>query len=286
MGAFEILVLLVLYVLFSAVFYPLPIGDAMPMRYGSLPWITGGLILANVCIFVFLQYPDIQRVLEAETRRQRDAALAIYLSRSDNYVSSALAIRTGTGIGAVSTFTGMFTHGSFLHLTGNMIFLWVFGRRVEDACGAWRFLLFYLFAGVVSKMTYYILIAEQGQGSLGASGAIAGVMGAYMILFPGVQLRCLWVALTIFSALRVGFLRFIGSRVGHISWTVAIPAYLLIVPFIGSDLLATFDAAETRELTSGINYVAHAGGFLSAVTILLFVRKDVVTRYFAGRSLK
>ena len=93
----------------------------------------------------------------------------------------------------MSTFTSMFMHSDMWHLLGNMIFLWAFGRRVEDACGSWRFMIFYLCAGMIANIGSESLNPSQVDlPGIGASGAISGVMGAYLILFPNGLVTCFW----------------------------------------------------------------------------------------------
>jgi membrane associated rhomboid family serine protease len=275
---------IILAILLGSLIFPYPIGDASSMRYGSFPWMTVSLIVINTGIFMFWQYPDIVRFLNATTEAEMETAFWAVKMRNFVFGSSGQAIRDQFGIGAVATFSGMFMHGSVSHLVSNMLFLWVFGRRVEDACGAWRFLLFYLFAGMASKMTYYILIAGDRR-SIGASGAISGLMGAYIILFPGVRIRSVWLGMTVLRGIGITLLRFFGIGWGRFAWTLSLPSFALILAFLGNDIVDTFRSAQTQRLIGYTNYVAHAGGFLSAVVILLFVRKDLVLRYFIGRRL-
>ncbi|MBC7870093.1 MAG: rhomboid family intramembrane serine protease, partial [Chitinophagaceae bacterium] len=170
-------------------------------------------------------------------------------------------------------------------LIGNMIFLWAFGRRLEDACGPWRFLLFYLLAGMVATMGAAFLVSVNSDvPGIGASGAISGVMGGYLLLFPVARMECLWLVISIPRSIINRFLRLMGGEAKYKS-TIKLPAIVVVLLFVASDIIETFTTAQTGELIGGVNYVAHATGFLAAITIFLFVRKDLAVRYFAGRSI-
>ena len=97
---------------------------------------------------------------------------------------------SGVGGGMLSNITSMFLHAGPAHLLGNMLALWVFGRRVEDACGPWRFLAFYLLAGTGANILYALVERGQALPSIGASGAIFGVMGDYLLLYPAGRIMC------------------------------------------------------------------------------------------------
>ncbi len=282
------LLFIFLYILLSLVLstlvMPLPINDDGAMRYGAMPWATIILLIVNVAVFTLWQAPDILRYIQATTTAAENAALVDVEAKFDYYGSAAATVRDATGIGAWVTFTGMFMHGSFSHLVGNMIFLWAFGRRVEDACGSWRFLLFYVFAGMVSKVAYYTLV-DSDVGSVGASGAISGLMGAYMILFPGQRIRCLWVGLAPFRWIFVAITRVFGSDRFTNGFFISLPAILVLIAYLGTDLFATVETARTREMVGTTNYIAHAFGFFAAISIFLYVRKDLLARYLAGRRL-
>lgn len=276
----------VLYVFFAAALVPFPINDSGTVRYNSFPWMTITLIAANVLIFIGWQAPDLFAIFSAETELEFAEAARAYATKTWTYGFRASYLREGASIGAFTSLTSMFMHADFTHLTGNMLYLWAFGRRVEDACGAWRFLLFYLLAGMVATIGFAILIspAEELPG-VGASGAISGVMGAYLLLFPGARMTCLWGVAGVFRSITHFFLRLIGEKPGRARWTVKIPAFIVLGLFIFNNLMPTFDSLQSGDLIGGVNYVAHATGFLSAVAIFLFVRKDLLRRYITGRAL-
>lgn len=258
-------------VIFSFI-VPIPVTDKGAVRYRSVPWMTVTLIAVNIMAYLFWQKPP-----------EAGGDLFAFIDHAHAYMSQYEMVANKQGLGGFSTFTGMFMHADSSHLLGNMVYLWAFGRRVEDACGPWRFLLFYLLAGMVATMGYYFLV-EDSIGGLGASGAISGVMGAYMVLFPGARVGCLWMGFAVLRGLVIGLARLIGLRL-EFRWLVYIPSVFVLVFIVGWDVVATFETAETGELVGQVNYVAHTAGFLSAVTVLLFVRKDLFMRYFSGRRI-
>lgn len=281
-----ILLLVLLSIFLSSVVIPFPVNDSGTVRYNTLPFVTGGLIAINTLVFALFQAPDLIDYLLATNEIDEFNAIYSFARTIGTYGFRESFVREGESIGAFTTFTSTFMHSDFNHLISNMIFLWAFGRRVEDACGPWRFLMFYLFAGMVATMGYAILTsANSDLPGIGASGAIFGVMGAYLLLFPSATMNCLWgIALGLRFLLEL-FQRFIGEKPASFRWTTSIPAFFVLALYAGFNVLPTFRTIREGDLVGGVNYVAHLTGFLSAITIFLFVRKDLLTRYWAGRTL-
>jgi membrane associated rhomboid family serine protease len=121
--------------------------------------------------------------------------------------------------------------------------------------------------------------------SVGASGAIAGVMGAYLLLFPGTHLTCLWGIGAILRVPVAAARRRSQPKIPLWRWTVDLPAWLLLVWFVVQDTLPSFEVMMSGEEISGTNHLAHLSGYLAALTIFLYVRKDLLMRYMQGRSL-
>lgn len=224
----------------------IPFNDTEPNRYGSFPFVTVGLIAANVAVFILeLFWFD------------RDPML-IY-----KYGSTPAIVLGGTGPAAISTITHMFLHGGFSHIFFNMLALWVFGRRVEDACGPLRFLFYYLLCGVGADILSTIVRAylDPSIPGIGASGAIYGIMGAYLVLFPEGRIRTfvlVWVV-PIWPKLRA-------------LWVVLI--------FVGLQLLSAYWTLTGRADVQ-VNYFAHIGGFLGALFIHFFLRPEAFARYMS-----
>jgi len=152
-------------------------------------------------------------------------------------------------------FTNMFLHGGFWHLLGNMWFLYIFGNNVEDKMGSIRYLLFYLIAGILASLTHFILYAHSPVPAIGASGAISGVMAAYMFLFPRSK---------IITFIPIFFI---------LPLLIPIPAPIFIgIWFFGQLLSGTFHLFHGTA--TGIAFWAHIGGFFAGMFLYkLFVRK-------------
>ncbi|MFO0014432.1 MAG: rhomboid family intramembrane serine protease [Planctomycetota bacterium] len=143
--------------------------------------------------------------------------------------------------------TSMFMHGGIGHIVGNMLYLWIFGNNVEHRFGHVSFLLFYLFAGLVGSFAQIFLNPNSVIPNLGASGAIAGVMGAYLVLFPRNQINAV-----IFY---------------HV---VTVPAILVLGMWIATQMVSGFGSiAATNASSGGVAYMAHIGGFIAGVVLAL-----------------
>ncbi len=253
--------------------YPLPFSDTGSVRYRSLPYMTYALILVNSLVFMIWQAPVYYRATTL-------AELQPYVDQIWTFGYRAVFMRQQVGIGAFAAFTSMFMHADFFHLFGNMIYLWTFGRRVEDACGHWRYLLYYLGAGMIAAMGAELLNpAHRDLPSIGASGAIAGVMGAYLLLFPSARVDCLWI---LGSLVRVPFAAAMGRKIWK--WTIKVQSFILLLYFAGKELLPSIQTIQNGQDLGGVNHLAHVAGFLAAITVFLFVRKDLLTRYFGARG--
>ena len=149
-------------------------------------------------------------------------------------------------------FTSMFLHGGWLHLAGNMWFLWIFGDNVEDKLGSFRFVFFYLFCGLAAGFTHFILDPSSSIPTIGASGAIAGVLGGYVVLFPGAR---------VLTLVPLGFF----LRVMEIPAVVMIGLWFLIQ--LASGLLT-----QGME-QGGVAWWAHVGGFVAGLLLVLPLRR-------------
>jgi len=149
-----------------------------------------------------------------------------------------------------SLFTSMFLHGGWLHLIGNMLYLWVFGRNIEDLIGGAKFLLFYLLCGLASGVTHVIFNASSQVPTIGASGAIAGVMGAYLIRFPRARIVTVVMLFVFFT-------------------TMDLPAALLLLFWFGLQFLNGVGTLSDHDYnTGGTAYFAHIGGFIAGMLLI------------------
>lgn len=294
MGFVVLLVFLldILYQLFIGSFFlPLPVNDTGTVRYRTLPYMTILLILINSLVFIIFQAPNLYQGAEAFDTNGSTRLLNDYVQQVWTYGYRSSYLQNGVSIGAFVTFTSMFMHSEMWHLLGNMVFLWAFGRRLEDACGAWRFLLFYLLAGMVANLGSAVLNpSDVDLPGIGASGAISGVMGGYLLLFPGAKLNCFWGIISIIRVPIVYLARVIGfggelRTASAWRWTIRVPAWLLLIYFLVRDLLPSLEVMQNGQDFGGVNNLAHLTGFLAALAVFLFVRKDLAMRYISGRRV-
>jgi len=175
-------------------------------------------------------------------------------------MGDGLVCLTDPGRQVSHVFTSMFLHGSWMHLIGNMWFLWVFGDNIEDSMGRVRFVIFYLVCGTAAALSQVALNPASGIPMVGASGAISGVMGAYLILYPRVRVFCLLI---------LGF--FITS--------IALPAWTMLLYWAAIQLVSGLVGLAAKE-SGGVAFAAHVGGFLAGVVLIkLFARDGDVTAH-------
>jgi membrane associated rhomboid family serine protease len=159
-------------------------------------------------------------------------------------------------------FTSMFLHGSWMHLIGNMWFLWIFGNNIEDSMGHARYVVFYLLCGVAAALAQVVLDPASGIPMVGASGAISGVMGAYLVLYPRVR---------VFAMIPIGF--FLTS--------VALPAWTMLLYWFAIQLVSGV-AGFLATQQGGVAFGAHVGGFVAGLVLIkLFARAEDVSRHQA-----
>ena len=219
----------------------IPLRDDQPTF--STPFINYFLILVNVLVFLG----------ELSVGMQSRGALNAFLMEFGVVPRHTLAVLTGHSYDSTATailplFTSMFLHASFLHVAGNMLFLWIFGDNVEDYLGHFNYLVFYLVSGLAADFTHILLNANSRIPSVGASGAIAGVMGAYFILYPRARVLTWFPPIFLFH----------------------VPAWLILgYWFVGQFLMGASTAiAETHQTTGGIAVWAHVGGFVAGVVMI------------------
>lgn len=165
-------------------------------------------------------------------------------------------------INLITPFTSMFLHGGWLHLLGNVMFFWVFGNNVEDSMGRIRFLLFYLICGLAGSLAHIMVQPASPLPTIGASGAISGVLGAYLILYPRIRINMLFIFI--------------------IFWKViAIPAWLVLIMWFAWQVISGLPElmAVRPDVSSGVAVWAHIGGFVAGVILVkLFENPRLVAR--------
>jgi membrane associated rhomboid family serine protease len=164
--------------------------------------------------------------------------------------------------------TSVFLHGGWFHLIGNMWFLWVFGNNIEDSMGHARFVGFYLLCGILAALAQILVQRDSPVPMVGASGAISGVMGAYLILYPRVRVHMLV------------FLFFFVT-------TITVPAYLMLLYWALLQALGGMPAIAGVAQGGGVAYLAHLGGFVvGAVLIKLFARPELLAAHRARTTVQ
>lgn len=175
-------------------------------------------------------------------------------------IGDGLVCATDPGRQVSHLFTSMFLHGSWLHLLGNMWFLWLFGNNVEDAMGRPRFLVFYLLCGLAAALLQVLTNPNSGVPMVGASGAISGVMGAYLVLYPRVR---------VFAMVPLGFLL----------TSVALPAWTMLGYWMLIQVVSGLISVGSKS-GGGVAFWAHVGGFIAGVVLVkLFARSDYVATH-------
>ena len=222
----------------------LPLYDDYP-RIGT-PAITYGLIAACAAVFLWQDGLDPQAA---------DATAYTYgMVPAVLFGDAELPERMRAVPAWATIFTSMFLHGGWMHLLGNMLYLWLFGRGVEEALGGARYLIFYFICGAVAGLTQALVNPASTIPMIGASGAIAGVLGAYLVLHPrGNVVVLIWI--------------FVFVRL------ITVPAVILLGIWFFLQLISAL-AAPLNE--PGVATWAHVGGFIAGVALVPFIRRPGV----------
>lgn len=212
----------------------IPIRDDNPTR--SVPWVTLGLIAANIAVFVY------EFTLGAQELDMLWTSWSIVPAR---LLADPFSLRE-----IATVFSSMFMHAGWVHLIGNLLYLWIFGNNIEDRLGPLRYIAFYLVSGIAAAAAQIVAAPGSTVPMLGASGAIAGVLGGYLLLYPGASIVTIIPVIFFIEVARV-------------------PAYLVIgfwfVLQLGSGLVS-LDGAAT---TGGTAWFAHIGGFVAGFVLAL-----------------
>jgi membrane associated rhomboid family serine protease len=222
-----------------------PLKDTIPGR--EFPIATWSIIIVNVIVFL------VEESLPRETLKEVFYFFGIVPAR---YSHPEWSILLGLPFDNYWPFlTNIFLHGSWMHIIGNMWSLYLFGDNVEDRMGHLRFLLFYLLSGIAAGLTHFIFNIDSTVPALGASGAIAGVMGAYFILYPHSRIITL---IPLF----------------FIPYFIEIPAFIYMIVWFSSQFFSGTFSLLSPEAGGGIAWWAHIGGFISGIVLLPFFRKS------------
>ena len=217
----------------------LPLADHNPRR--TTPVVNIVLVVVNVLMFFW----ELQ--LQAAGRLEPVLLHVAFVPARFWYLPGALIPNV------ITMFVSMFLHGGWLHLGGNMLYLWIFGDNVEDRLGHARYLFFYLVCGLLATLAHAVMSPESRMPSIGASGAIAGVLGAYIVLYPKQRVTTL-IPIFIFITIR------------------EIPAVFLLGFWIVMQLF--FGAASMSgnlQSAGGVAYFAHIGGFIAGMVLVMLM---------------
>ncbi len=216
----------------------IPLKDDQPTH--SFPLVTIGLIVLNIAVFFY----------QVSLGPATEAFVFTYGAIPFNLMNT-IESRVPVPTVALSVFTSMFLHGGLLHLSGNMLYLWIFGNNIEDVMGHSRFIIFYLLCGIVAVFSHAWFETQSQIPMIGASGAVSGILGAYLLLFPRARILTL-------------------VPLGIMMPIIHIPA-LIVLGFwflaqIGNSLL-------TPSGAGGVAWLAHVGGFVAGMSLIFFFKK-------------
>jgi membrane associated rhomboid family serine protease len=262
----------------------IPIKDNIPTEH--FPFVTVALILANIVVYLLtirhggslISGPGTQEVLKygaiprALTHYGAHCAAVAPISQPQSaqiLCNSGLLAANGIAAenplpGWETVFTSMFTHGSILHIAGNMLFLWIFGNNVEDAMGPVKFIFFYLLGGVAALALQVAIAPNSTAPTIGASGAIAAVLGGYIVLYPHARVLTLVFIILFFTV-------------------IELPAVVMLGIWFAEQAL--FGATGLTNPTGGgggVAYFAHVGGFIfgiATIKLLATRRKQIPPRF-------
>jgi membrane associated rhomboid family serine protease len=236
-----------------------PIRDDNP--HFLTPYATYGLIVANVLVWVLVQGMGLEPALTASLCR-----LGLIPAELLQAVPPGTRVPLGPDVACVlgtpswiTPLSSMFMHGGWLHIIGNMWFLWIFGNNVEDSMGHVRFVIFYLLCGFAAAAAQVVTDLDSAIPMVGASGAIGGVMGAYVLLYPRVRVHMLVI-------------------LGFYVTTFAVPAYFMLGYWFVVQFLSGLFSVGAEG--GGVAFWAHVGGFVAGgVLVLLFRDPRLLERH-------
>lgn len=232
----------------------LPIGDDNTGRLRT-PYVTYALIALNVLVFVFLQgigtnerFTYAFSTVPQEIRTGEDVAREVPVTLGDE--RGTIPLQPTPGSVYLTLLTSMFMHGSLMHLLGNMLFLWIFGDNVEDDLSHGRYLAFYVATGVIASLSHVVSTFVFGDNpfipSLGASGAISGVMGGYLVLHPQRRVRVIMFRML-----------------------TTVPGYVAVGLWFLFQLISAFGViGQGAQSGGGVAFMAHIGGFIAGVVLV------------------
>jgi membrane associated rhomboid family serine protease len=241
----------------------IPLRDNIPTR--RTPVVTYAFIAANILVYFFWQRGGLTLGDPSSAHYichlQNWAAIPYEVTHPGDQVLIARGCGTPDAPTYLTLFTAMFMHGGLLHLGGNMLFLWIFGNNVEDSMGPVKFVLFYVLGGLAAFALQTVFGPSSQVPTVGASGAIAGVLGGYILLFPRARVVTVIFIVFFFTILEL-------------------PALLVLgIWFVQQAVMGYFDLANPSGEGGGVAYFAHVGGFaFGLAAIRLFASRKRTER--------
>jgi membrane associated rhomboid family serine protease len=242
----------------------IPLSDELPSV--RTPWMTYAILAVMFATWFFVQGAGFDQMALAasvcnlgmvpgELSHLAPIGTAVPLGRD------VACVVDNDQINVLTPLISMFLHGGWAHLLGNALFFWVFGNNIEDSLGHFRFLVFYLVCGLAAAFAHVISQPASPLPTVGASGAISGILGAYLVLYPKVRVRMLFFFIIFFKI-------------------IPIPAWLVLLWWFFWQLVAALpELARGEDLTGGVAVWAHVGGFVAGVLLVkLFENRHLVVR--------
>jgi membrane associated rhomboid family serine protease len=247
----------------------IPLSDELPSV--RTPWMTYAILAVMFATWFFVQGAGFDQMALAasvcnlgmvpgELSHLAPIGTAVPLGRD------VACVVDSDQINVLTPLISMFLHGGWAHLLGNALFFWVFGNNIEDSLGHFRFLVFYLVCGLAAAFAHVISQPASPLPTVGASGAISGILGAYLVLYPKVRVRMLFFFIIFFKI-------------------IPIPAWLVLLWWFFWQLVAALpELARGEDLTGGVAVWAHVGGFVAGVLLVkLFENRHLVVRRVPAR---
>ena len=242
----------------------IPLSDDNPTLH--TPWMNWLIIGVTVAVWLVVQGAGSPAAVAFSV-----CDLGLVPGEITGRAPAGLALPMGPGLACVvdrepinvlTPVTSMFLHGGWGHLLGNMLFLWVFGNNIEDSMGPGRFLTFYLLCGLIAAAAHVMIAPASPVPTVGASGAISGVMGAYLLLYPRVHVNMLFIFIIFFKVIRI-------------------PAWMVLIWWFFVQVVSGLPQLSSvrADVSGGVAVWAHVGGFIAGLVLIrLFENPDLVAR--------
>ena len=256
----------------------IPISDDLPTL--KAPYVTYVLVAITSAVWLLVQHAGFNEIglassvcnygmVPGELTNEAPIGQAIPMVRDPSTGQALSCVVDNEPINVLTPLTSMFLHGSWGHILANMLFFWVFGNNVEDSMGHLRFLVFYIICGLAAAATHVFLNPSSPIPTVGASGAISGIMGAYLLLYPRARVRMLFFFILIFIR--------------------EFPAWLVLVWWFALQVLTGLPELMTinREASGGVAVWAHVGGFVAgAALVKLFASPRLVEAHRQAHGVR